>query len=383
MTGPKTRTGRPSGGASSLRERRADLVDLVEKGSPEASPTSIAGYVARLGVVRERFHEDQGKPHPDKHDHQWLTKAAEVCKFVENEWSNINSRNITFEALAAGASAKPSLPFEQAAEIYRVAVSELSEKQRNRYLTQAMSESEKSKWMDYEAVAAKVRAFRDANWPPLANLTEWTEEQFRMAQDVLIVSLYGDNIPPLRNEWATVRVRSFDQKIHNYIDFSKKAAVFCKFKTAAVYGDNVVEIGDLDGELWDMVVKTKEMNGGSPFLLTNSNGDPYLHSGAFSQHVGRLFERITDKRLASSMLRKVFVTHISSDQPRLTDQLTLGTVARTMGHSPAVQASYRRFDEGPLDKRIEDVKRLKEKTPGHRRASGPTLSVSRIGELMK
>ena len=192
---------------------------------------------------------------------------------------------------------------------------------------------------------------------------------------MLLASCYTI-LPPLRLEWGSAKIRGFNRETDNYVDYGKRQVCFHNYKTAKFYNKNVLDVED--PTLWQMLLMAKQMSSAedSPYLFINTNGEHFKTSGAFSQWMSRTFLKVCKKPLSSGMLRKIFVSKITEQAniPRTTEMLALQTASRQMGHSPAMQAKYRRFDDtGTLDDQIASVEQLRLVTPGHSRLQKSTV----------
>lgn len=358
---------------------RQDLLDLIHMCGKRAAK-SVKTYADRLGVVRDRFHEWKKVPPPQRGDHRWLGNGAEIAEFVRTEWENNETRKITFEALRCAASVLEGAEFEMATSIFLEEIGGLSQLSRTRYLTQTMSQKELDNWIDWNELFDKVLRYRQREWPKLAAKDEWTEHDFRLAQELLGVCVYVF-LPPLRGEWYKVKVRGFDPENDNYIDWRNRQVIMNDYKTSDFYGDNVLDIEDQG--LWDMMTYARQRGNGSAFLFQNTLGAPYMDSSNWGQFLQRVFKRLVGKSLGPQMLRKIFITKMTESMPRLEDSMGLKTLARQMGHNPETQQEYRRFADGPLDKRIKQVHDLRTQFPGHTRQPDKATTMPMTEERLK
>lgn len=365
---------------TAVSRRREDLKQLVVKSlvGDKTSEQTISTYVARLGVLRERFHEKQKKPLPDAHDHRWLCNHGEIIRFVEREWTHYETRKITYEALIKATSVLHEEEYAKAIEEYRKKQTEVAGLSDTRYVTQAMSESEKKKWVDWPELLQKCVKFRDDNWPRLASRLSWSEDDFRLFQELLALSVYVISLPPLRLEWREVKVKGIDRRVDNYVDFHSNPIKVCMqhFKTSKFYDKNILDV--TDATLVSMLKRARELAEESVYLFQNSLGEQYITRSAFGFFISKTMERITGKAVGASMIRKIYVSHQQDrlNVPRTIEIMGLETLSRQMGHSPAQQAKYRRVGGDNLDDMMEQVEQMRTTTPGHTRSVQSTVPMN-------
>lgn len=211
-------------------------------------------------------------------------------------------------------------------------------------LEQKKSAREAEVWVDWDDVmeaAAKAHAEAEGS------------------RDDVLMSLYS-MMPPLRNDFHAVRIRmvgtlpedaeiSTEEGLGNELYVVRVAArgrrrasvkmrlVLREFKTASKY--EVIPI-DFPAELATRVDAWLKMRKEPVYLFEARAGEPY-RDDSFGILLRQVFERWTGKRVGVQMLRKSFITNLLKDCLPLKQA---GNIAKIMGHSIPMQATYRRID---------------------------------------
>lgn len=67
-----------------------------------------------------------------------------------------------------------------------------------------MSAAEKEKWLPWEEIEKAVSKYRESYWPRLVSKTTWSEEEFRLFQEILLSTCYTGTI--LATFWRSPRL---------------------------------------------------------------------------------------------------------------------------------------------------------------------------------
>jgi integrase len=128
----------------------------------------------------------------------------------------------------------------------------------------------------------------------------------------------GAKIPPRRLEWATVKVKNYDETTDNYL--KKNIVYFNKYKTVGKHGAQQVEIPK---DVMPYIKKWLKINE-SNYLLVNTNGKPFS-SSTLSHRLGEIYE---NPKIGIDILRSIFVSDLYKD----VDTDKLNRIASAMGH---------------------------------------------------
>ena len=201
-----------------------------------------------------------------------------------------------------------------------------------------------SKYQEQMAVDIKVvnDAYKDRKMSPERKAAMKTPEELKIINDELIakykktksledlnnviisVLMSGVYVPPRRLEYASVKTKNFDKKKDNYI--VKNKVYLNQYKTAAKYGEQIVELPKAVQVYVNKAVKTNE----SGFLIQNKSGGGYS-SSTLSKKLSSLFG------IGADLLRSSYINHVLYDD-NLLQRLEAG--AEAMGNSVSAQRQY-------------------------------------------
>jgi len=186
------------------------------------------------------------------------------------------------------------------------------------------TEKQKENWITWEQVIAARDALKEKN-------TEEAERQY------VALSLYT-MAPPRRNrdylEMDVVSRMNKKKTDRNLLVMNKKSMrfVFNQFKTADVYGQQVVKVPkDLEAVLRRYLAMHTEQLG------------PLFGTGLNSNYMTNLLNSALGKNVGSSMLRHVFVSHFTTPEDKAIIEKMFAT-ADAMAHSMTTQQGVYRKD---------------------------------------
>jgi len=186
------------------------------------------------------------------------------------------------------------------------------------------TEKQKENWITWEQVIAARDALKEKN-------TEEAERQY------VALSLYT-MAPPRRNrdylEMDVVSRMNKKKTDRNLLVMNKKSMrfVFNQFKTADVYGQQVVKVPkDLEAVLRRYLAMHTEQLG------------PLFGTGLNSNYMTNLLNSALGKNVGSSMLRLVFVSHFTTPEDKAIIEKMFAT-ADAMAHSMTTQQGVYRKD---------------------------------------
>jgi len=201
-----------------------------------------------------------------------------------------------------------------------------------------------SHYQEQMAVDIKVvnDAYKDRKMSPERKAAMKTPEELKIINEELIskykktksledlnnvvisVLMSGVYVPPRRLEYASVKTKNFDKKKDNYI--VKNKVYLNQYKTAAKYGEQIVELPKAVQVYVNKAVKTNE----SGFLIQNKSGGGYS-SSTLSKKLSSLFG------IGADLLRSSYINHVLY-QDGLLQKLEDG--AEAMGNSVSAQRQY-------------------------------------------
>ena len=117
---------------------------------------------------------------------------------------------------------------------------------------------------------------------------------------VLVALTSGIFIPPRRSADWNMKLKNYDEKKDNFLDIKNGQFVFNTYKTAKVYGQTRV---DIPKPLKLILNKWLKLND-TDYLLFDTNNKP-LSSPQIAHRLNEIF----GKKISTSMLRHIFLTH--------------------------------------------------------------------------
>ncbi|KAI9010139.1 hypothetical protein DFJ74DRAFT_737654 [Hyaloraphidium curvatum] len=153
--------------------------------------------------------------------------------------------------------------------------------------------------------------------------------------------------PPSRSDYAFLRFTP--TKNTNFYDGGEDCIVLNNFKTAASIGRTYVKVeNELVRRLLHLLVDRIRSQDGDRYVFQSRPGKPFSTESGFGQHVGHCFKKVTGDALRPTSLRRLYISFHACGTvdesgehcvPRAEENAVL---ARSMMHSAAQQATYRR-----------------------------------------
>lgn len=179
---------------------------------------------------------------------------------------------------------------------------------------QEATEKEKENWLD---------------WEDVMKLNKMLKEKFHQSiealEDAILVALYTDT-EPCRNDYAKV---GFTAEYPNWLDLKTGLLTIRQHKTAKTEGSIFRQL-PYDVLVLIHLLRAKEVQ--RPMLF-------WEDEAKLSARLISIFERHTNKKIGSTLLRHIFITHKRKGDTTLKEKAEL---AAKMGHSQQTQELYRR-----------------------------------------
>lgn len=144
----------------------------------------------------------------------------------------------------------------------------------------------------------------------------------------------------IRNDYHSIMLFDYNINDDNFLDWDNKVFVFNHFKNAKSLGQVTIPVkDDVLQDLRFLVEYRKSKN--CQFLFTNlKNG--MMTDDTFSSMLSRFTFKHTGKRIASTLIRKIVVSHFRKDEPSNKDSVQL---AHDMMHTEETSRTiYRKID---------------------------------------
>jgi integrase len=276
-----------------------------------------------------------------------------------NQYSDNTKRNYYSAILNALRDVKDKASYKKTHKHWADVMAEKTKEHRENKDDQKKSERQKENWVDWSDVEKKATDMRNSMLESVKGKKVLTPQDFDKILNYLILSLYV-YIPPRRNQdyldmYVVKKYSDEMPKDKNYLDLAGKQFVFNIFKTAKKVGQQKVPIPDTaDAPLMDTIITYLKFHPGlkgnksksvvAKFLVS-SDGTPITAVNAIT----RVLNRIFGKKVGSSMLRHIYLSHKYGDKLE-----EMKEDAEKMAHSMAQQKEYIKTDDLPYDEMEKD-----------------------------
>lgn len=254
----------------------------------------------------------------DKDDFQIFKGSDMIIKFIEDKWSNVNTRLGYVNSLVS--ILKYIGGFEDAYEAY---------------LKYSMNTRMKKEIDDGKLKLSSKERKLWIKWPILSKLTD---NKALDSKTRAIVGLYT-LIPPRRLglikwlKYGTGKDINF-----NYLNLRENKIILNMYKTYTTYGQYVISIPDKLKQILKEYIKEYKIQFGKP-LFPNSKGDFY--SNYVSSVVSKAFEKASGKRITVNIIRHSYVVEQLKHKRTINEKKA---IARSLGHSLSMLSIYDRLD---------------------------------------
>ena len=187
--------------------------------------------------------------------------------------------------------------------------------QENAYLSQEMTEKQKSNWVDHKYIVEFFEETqRTIKAQRLFNRETLSSSARRLVQQYLMQAIHGGLLPPPRLEWATMHL--FQHK-SDALKFSGNT-VFLKPRAGinVVVGKVPKGVLLLPKSMASLLRRyCKFVEEGSP-IFVKKNGSPHT-TNSYGKELQRVFHERFQKRIGASLLRNIYITKRYATLPAL------------------------------------------------------------------
>jgi len=173
------------------------------------------------------------------------------------------------------------------------------------------NDKESENWIDYN----ELKNIFDDNYNKYINIINDKKivkiNDYYDIQNMVIFSFYILIEPVRSHELVSLKYKDYNKDKDNYIDIKNKKLIFNYFKTSKSKKQAIIDLKDNDKliNLIKSFILFKNNNGFNIEYLFNSNDGTQIDN---SQIVRRL-NIITGKKISSSMIRKIYLSHKYGD----------------------------------------------------------------------
>lgn len=167
-----------------------------------------------------------------------------------------------------------------------------------------MTEREEKNWLDFDVLEAKLIEYLSKNKGPYDEPS---------AVGVIIAALHILQTP-LRG-YHSVMISGYNPDTDNYLVIGDTPAtsyfMFNKFKTDKTFGPSRLVVKEAVYGMLKEIVSRKQ--GNYLFTVLGKPNEP-MSVPVYSQYLGNFIEELTGKRIASQMIRKIYVSFVRKDE---------------------------------------------------------------------
>lgn len=282
------------------------LIDQLKESRSSLSDGSLRTYKSIITNLFKKMNEEtECKDYQD----YFSNNVKDVLEFLKDVDSS--KRKTTLSALVILCHNN-----KKAFDKYRGLMMEDSDKARQLINDEEKTDKQRENWLDWEYIV-KTHLQLQKEVAPLMQKDNIDQKEFLKIQDYILLSLYVLQDPRRSEDYALMKIKG-DKKdtSYNYID--GKNFIFNVYKTAGLYDTQKIPIST---KLKTLLNKWMKINN-SEWLLYNPRTQKALTVSQITHALNRIF----GKKISSSMLRHIFLSHVY-------DRDQMETLARNMGHS--------------------------------------------------
>lgn len=301
-----------------------DFATIIRTNRPDIKDTTLKKYVLCLNIIERDIFQNRWN---DK----FFNDTETVIDMLKEKYPNVGTLNSYASALIVYLKSVSGIK-ESTLEKYKGLLTFTNESVKEKYLNQERSQKEDDNWM----TMADIKDLRDQKYQKFSKETR-KRQKVDYFQQYLVLCLYT-KLPPVRNDYANVRVVDKDQvwsKDTNYVHVAKKKVIFCQYKTDKSYG---MREYDLPDDIVQDITRFMELRGplAHDYLLVNINDLTKMTKNGLTQYMKKIFH---PKKISSSMLRKIY---LSEKYPVVHTYKEAEFDSQFMGHSLKTQQSIYR-----------------------------------------
>jgi hypothetical protein len=324
------------------------IEDNIKK-ARDIKQSSLNTYLSALKTLKKKIEPD--KPVSLK-DTKFLHNYDKVMAVINKEEKITSKKNKLTAVLVALTSDKP--PNQPLIDKYGKELKELGEKYLTFLKQQTKTETQKKNWLDYNEllkVVNKIMAevkFRGIN----GTKKELSNKEFDLLQQLLILRTYIAF--PLRNDFADMKIltdkefKALDKKKqdeHNFLitkPNNKKQFRINQFKNKKFIGSKVLDVPPKLNRVINLWLKHNK----SGWYLVKCDKETPMNPNGITKYLNKIFLKHTGKKISTSMIRHIVISHILKDKPTIADkEEDKKKIEDTFLHSKELNDLYRKIDK--------------------------------------
>lgn len=302
-----------------------DITEIIKKERPDISESTLKAYTLNLKKLNKRI--------TDKNEIESLDFLTDYDKVLMSLGGLMKAtmKNYLVAVIVVLMSNKSK--YGELINKYQNRIKELQEDINDNYDENEKTEKQEKNWVEYNEVLQLLRKMKKMA-TPLLDKENLTNKEKDIIQQYLAVYLYsGKAFDVLRNDFSEMKVVNEGDdtdKNKNYFVIKKKGIPYFKlneYKTAKFQGEKIIPIKDM--ELRKLINKWAKING-TGFILVNITKNTPMTSNGISKYLNKIFMKHLGKKVSSSLLRSIYITHKYNGKMSIKDKKEL---ANNMTHT--------------------------------------------------
>lgn len=300
---------------------------IIKENRPNISLSSIKTYLSNIRSISKAINQ------PINSIEDIVKHSEEIFKFLSTQKLNVRKTKLSAFIVVLDKGKENSDDINKILIKYRRQITEDGETYDKKENKQELSESQKDNFIPWNEVM-KVYNDLKTEAEPLLKLQRLTLNQFKKLQSYILLSLYV-LIPPRRSlDYADFKIRNIKEGAggDNYMSIKKSGRkkipvfVFNRYKNSGRLGPQEIEIPI---PLRNLILKWIDKNP-YDYLIVNGKGNSVTQS-----KINDTLNDIFGKRIGSSMLRHIYLTHRYGkvdlqDLKNTTEAMGSSTIDRTL-----------------------------------------------------
>lgn len=281
----------------------AEFKIIIKKHRPKILDSTMKTYLCCLKTIAKKTKLDLKSPE------DFIDKQKEIMEYLST--LNPNPRKTKLSAIVVLLDdRKESQPKELADTLtmYRKQMNSDAEEVDAQDSKQELNEKQEKNWLSWDEVL-RIYDELEQDTKYLWKKEHLTKRQFWLLQDYVLLSCYVLISPRRSQDYVSFKIRDYDESIESKDNYMLKGHtnyfIFNNFKNAKKLKQERVEI---PYKLRNIITKWMKHNPYDTLLINQRHGP--VNQTIITKTLNRIFD---DKKISSSMLRHIWLTHKYGD----------------------------------------------------------------------
>ena len=244
-------------------------------------------------------------------DFKFLSNIEKIAEIIKDSKPNTQRNYYIVICSVLAELKKDNKKYEKLYNIYYKILTELNSTLKDQT---AKTETESENWISQDAIHGKLNEKMEI-LKEINKKRKLSNEQYNKLLDLIILGLYTLQ-PPRRNiDYLNMFIltNAYNAETHgtekNFLDLTNKTFVLNNYKTAGTYKTQIVPINEELFNIIKLYIKFRGLKESNIPFLVDYEENPIMESNALTKKLNNIF----DKKIGSSMLRKMYLTNKYSD----------------------------------------------------------------------